>query len=99
MAQLSTGLDSSSEVAQNADRRAAALTAGCGLVRRTRLCGEGDVRVCTALCATRPHEIERRWKGSAAGLSQPPGEAGGSLILGARVRAGAAPTTARRVGT
>jgi hypothetical protein len=57
------------------------------------------VRVTTALCATRRHVVERRCKGSAAGLSQQPGEAGGSLIPEARVRAGAAPTKARRVGT
>jgi hypothetical protein len=35
------------------------------------------VRVTTALCATRRCVIERRWKGSAAGLSQQPGEARG----------------------
>jgi hypothetical protein len=57
------------------------------------------VRVTTALCATRRHVVERRCKGSAGGLSQQPGEAGGSLILGAQGRAGAAPTTARRAGT
>ena len=57
------------------------------------------MRVTTALCATRRHEsrgVER---------TPPPGcrsslvEAGGSLIPGARVRAGAAPTKARRAGT
>jgi hypothetical protein len=57
------------------------------------------VRVTTALCATRRYVIERRWKGSAVGLSQRPGEAGGSLTLEAQARAGAAPTTARRTGT
>jgi hypothetical protein len=57
------------------------------------------VRVTTALCATRRYVIERRCKGSAAGLSQRPGEAEGSLTLEAQVRAGAALTTARRAGT
>ena len=57
------------------------------------------MRVQTALCATRRYVIERRCKGSAVGLSQRPGEAGGSLTLEAQARAGAAPTTARRTGT
>jgi hypothetical protein len=57
------------------------------------------VRATTALCATRRHEIEWRWNDSTAGLSQQPGEAGGSPSPEARGRAGAAPTTARRVGT
>ena len=57
------------------------------------------MRVSTALCATRRYVIERRWKGSAVGLSQQSDEAGGSPIPEARVRVGAAPTRARRVGT
>jgi hypothetical protein len=57
------------------------------------------VRVTTALCATRRRGIERRWKGSASGLSQQPAEAEGSLNLEAQGRVGAALTTARRVGT
>jgi hypothetical protein len=57
------------------------------------------VRVTTALCATRRYVIERRCEGSAVGLSQQSGEAGGSLMPEARVRVEAAPTTARRVGT
>jgi hypothetical protein len=57
------------------------------------------VRVTTALCATRRDVAERRWKGSAAGLSQQPGEAEGSPSLGAQARVGAALTTAGRAGT
>ena len=42
-------------------------------------------------CATRRHETGRRWKGSAVGLSQQPGEAGGSLTWEAPGRAGSSP--------
>jgi len=57
------------------------------------------MRVSTALCATRRYEIERRCETFAAGMSQHPGEAGGSLTPEARVRAGAAATKARQPGT
>ena len=57
------------------------------------------MRVTTALCATRRHKIERGCETFAAGSSQRPGEAGGSLIPEARVRVGAAAMKARRVGT
>ena len=50
-------------------------------------------------CATRRCVFVRRWKGSAAGPSQRPGEAGGSLIRGSPGRAGAASTTSGRAGT
>ena len=50
-------------------------------------------------CATRRCVFVRRWKGSTAGPSQRPGEAGGSLIRGSPGRAGAASTTSGRAGT
>src|ERR671925_730782 len=57
------------------------------------------VRTCsTASCATRRHLTG--WDGRpTSGLSQQPGEAGGSLTLEAQGRVGAAPTTTGRVGT
>ena len=52
----------------------------------------------TSLCATRRHLTG--WdERPASGLSQQPGEAGGSLTLEAQGRVGAAPTTTGRVGT
>jgi hypothetical protein len=52
----------------------------------------------TNSCATRRHLTG--WDGRpTSGLSQRPGEAGGSLTLEAQGRVGAAPTTTGRVGT
>jgi hypothetical protein len=52
----------------------------------------------TNSCATRRHLTG--WDGRpTSGLSQQPGEAGGSLTLEAQGRVGAAPTTTGRVGT
>jgi len=49
------------------------------------------VRVSTALCATRRHEIERRWKGSAAGSSQRPGRSWGQPEPGSAGEGGSGP--------
>jgi hypothetical protein len=57
------------------------------------------MRVCTALCATRRHQSNGDERAPASGCRSSRAKAGGSLIPGARVRAGAAPTTARRAGT
>jgi hypothetical protein len=57
------------------------------------------VRVSTALCATRRHQSNGDERAPASGCRSSRAKAGGSLIPGARVRAGAAPTTARRAGT
>jgi hypothetical protein len=50
-------------------------------------------------CATRRRITGRRWKGSAAGLSQQAGQAESSLIRETPGRAGAALTTRGRAGT
>jgi hypothetical protein len=57
------------------------------------------VRVTTALCATRRHESSGDEGTPPPGCRSSSVEAGGSPSLEARVRAGAAPMKARRVGT
>ena len=57
------------------------------------------MRVSTALCATRRHESSGDERTPLSGCRSSPGEAGGSPSLEAQVRAGAAPTKVRRVGT
>ena len=59
------------------------LGATCGASSATRQCPASGRAIWSA---TRRHVAERRWKDSAAALSQPRSEAGGSLNWGAPVR-------------
>ncbi len=73
--------------------------AGCWSVNDQRLAREDGMRVTAALCATRRYESSGDERTPPSGCHSSPVEAGGSLILGAQGRAGAAPTKARRAGT
>ncbi len=75
------------------------LQTGCWLAKVKRLAREDDVRVTTALCATRRHESSGDERAPSSGCRSSPDEAGGSLTPEARARAGAAAMKARRAGT
>jgi hypothetical protein len=68
--------------------RSRACDAGCWLFDVQLSTKEGDVRVTTALCATRRHESSGDERTPPLGCRSSSDEAGGSLIPEARVRAG-----------